>query len=373
MRFRKNVKELNDALAVVTHALPSRAAKPILECVYFECRDEKLTIACSDGVMTIIYRTDAEVDDAGTVALPGRLLCDIMRKLPGDGTALFDVNDVNTLTLKCMGSRSTLAGSDGLLFPSFPQVDVKKQVWMPQPLLKEMITQTVFAVAPEESNRRVITGELLEVTAGQALMVAVDGFRMAVRRSPVANDANDFSCVIPGKLMNELAKFLSDDEESKANIMLGDHQLRMDIGDNIEVYAAKLEVEFIDYKRILPTQFSTSIIVNREQFGSCIERASLFARESKMYQFVMRISPEKTTVTSNSEAGDLYEELDVDYQGPDENMEIGFNARYFTDIMRAVTDDRVKIGFNGPLSPCVLGPEDGQDYAFMVLPLRLHA
>ena len=236
-----------------------------------------------------------------------------------------------------------------------------------------MISQTVFAVAPEESNHRIITGELLEVSAGQALMVAVDGFRMAVRRSPVENDASDFSCVIPGKLMNELAKFLSDEEESKANILLGERQLRMDIGEHIVVYATMLEGEFIDYKRILPTKFSTSIVVNRERFASCIERAGLFARESRMNQFIMKIGPEKTTVTSNSEYGDLYEELDVSYEGPDESMEIGFNVRYFTDIMRAVSDDRVKIGFNGPLSPCVLAPEDGDAYAFMVLPLRLHA
>jgi len=371
MRFRKNVKELNEALGVVTHAMSSHAAKPILSCVYVECQDDELTLACSDGVMTIIYKTEAEVEVPGTVALPGRILCDIARKLPSDGTALFDVNAVNTLTLKCFGSRSTLAGSDGMLFPSFPQVDVKKQVTMPQALLKEMIGQTVFAVAPEESNRRIITGELLEVTNGEALMVAIDGFRMAVRRSPVENDASDFSCVIPGKLMNELSKFLEDDEESMAHIMLGDRQLRMDIGEHIVVYATMLEGEFIDYRRVLPTQFKTTVIVNRDQFASCIERASLFARESQMNLFSMKISAEKTVITSNSEYGDLYEELDVEFQG--EDLEIGFNVKYFTDIMRNLSDDRVKIGFNGGMSACVLGPEEGQEYAFMVLPVRLHA
>jgi DNA polymerase III sliding clamp (beta) subunit (PCNA family) len=74
MRFRKNVKELNEALAVVTHAMSAHAAKPILSCVYIECQDNELTFACSDGVMTIIYRTDAEVEAPGTVALPGRIL-----------------------------------------------------------------------------------------------------------------------------------------------------------------------------------------------------------------------------------------------------------------------------------------------------------
>ena len=371
MRFRKNVKELNDALNVVTHAMPAHAAKSILESVFVQCENNELVLACSDGVMTIIYRTDAEVLESGVVALPGRILCEIVRKLPGDGTAFFDVNSVNTLTLKCYGSRSTLAGSDGSLFPSFPQVDVQKQVWMPQPLLKEMITQTVFAVAPEESNKRIITGELLEVSGGRALMVAIDGFRMAVRRSKVENGASDFSCVIPGKLMNELSKFLSDDEESRAEILLGERQMRMNIGDHIVVYATMLEGEFIDYKRVMPTSFTTSIIVDRDQLASCIERAGLFARESRMNQFIMKIGPDKTVVTSNSEYGDLYEELDTEFEG--EEMTIGFNVRYFTDVMRVVSDEKVKISFNGSTKPCILGPVDGEDYAFMVLPLRLHA
>lgn len=371
MRFRANIGELNEALAVVTHALPSHAAKPILGCVLVECTGDELTFHCSDGAMTILYHTHADVEEEGVVALPGRLFCELMRKLPGSEEGVFDINRNNTLILKCFGSRSTLAGSDGSLFPRTSHGDVQRKVWLSQPLFKEMIDQTVFCVASEDNSRKIITGELLEISRGEALMVAIDGFRMAVRRSAVDPGVEDFSCVVPGRLMNELSKFLSDDEDARADIMLGDKQLRMHIGEHIVVYTSFYEGEFIDYRKILPTQFTTRALIDRARLTSCIERASLFARESKMNLFRMRVTEGKAVITSNSEFGDLYEEFDVETEG--EDVDIAFNVRYFTDIMRCLTDERVRIGFNGGLSACAIGPESGDRYAYMVLPVRLHA
>lgn len=369
MRFTLNTNELTSALSVTTHALSPRTTMPILEGVLLEAGEEGLRVTCSDGAMTISSVVPAVIEEEGRIVMPGRLFVDVVRKLP-DAELLFSASQNMIATLKCAGSRTTIAGKPADLFPSLPEISGENKVELPQPLLRDMIQQTSFAVSADES-RKILTGCLLEIAEGEVRMVALDGFRLAVRIAPISPDLQKMSAVIPSKLLQELSKIVSGGEEDMVTMTFANSQLMAEIGSTT-VYATLLEGEYIKYRQIIPTAWKTAVkILDRGQLALCVERASLMAKESKTNLITLTISESLMTITSNSEMGDVYEEIQVETEG--EELKIAFNVKYVTDVIRAIEDDEFILHFNSGISPCVIVPVEGNEYTYMVLPVRLNA
>jgi len=369
MRFILNTNELVSALSVTTHALSPRTTMPILEGVLLEASDEGIRVTCSDGAMTISSVVAATIEEEGRIVMPGRLFVDVVRKLP-DAKMLFSAGQNMIATIKCAGSRTTIAGKPADLFPSLPEISGENQVELPQPLLRDMIQQTSFAVSSDES-RKILTGCLLEIAEGEVRMVALDGFRLAVRIAPISPEIQKMSAVIPSKLLQELSKIVSGGEEDMVRMTFANSQLMAEMGSTT-VYATLLEGEYIKYRQIIPTAWKTAVrILDRGQLALCVERASLMAKESKTNLITLTISESLMTITSNSEMGDVYEEIQVETEG--EPLRIAFNVKYMTDVIRAIEDDEFILHFNSGVSPCVIVPVEGNGYTYMVLPVRLNA
>ncbi len=354
MKFSVNTAELVNALGTATHALSARSTLPILEGILIETTDTGISLTCSDGSMTIISGLPAEIAEEGRIVMPGRLFVDVIRRLP-TGEMVFSANDNMIATIRCGGSRTTIAGKPADLFPQLPHIDETSRVELPQAMLRDMITQTSFAVSTDET-RRILTGCLLEIGGGEARMVALDGFRFAVRISPIAGDAPALNAVIPSRLLQELSKIVSGGEEDMVTLIFGGTQLLVEM-ENTRIFATLLEGEYIKYRQIIPASAKTVVrVLDREQMALCVERASLMARESKTNIIKLAVTPDLMVITSNSEMG-----------------EIAFNVKYVTDVLRAISDESFLMKFNSPVSPCVIAPVEGNAYTYMVLPLRLNA
>ena len=369
MRFILNTNELVGALSVTTHALSPRTTMPILEGVLLEASMDGLRVTCSDGAMTISSVVAATIEEEGRIVMPGRLFVDVVRKLPS-AEMLFSASQNMIATIKCAGSRTTIAGKPADLFPSLPEISGESRVELPQPLLRDMIQQTSFAVSSDES-RKILTGCLLEIAEGEVRMAALDGFRLAVRMAPISPALQQMRAVIPSKLLQELSKIVGGGEEDMVTMTFANSQLMAEIGGTT-VYATLLEGEFIKYRQIIPTAWKTAVrILDRGQLALCVERASLMAKESKTNLVTLTISDSLMTITSNSEMGDVYEEIQVETEG--EGLKIAFNVKYVTDVIRAIEDDEFIMHFNSSISPCVIVPAEGTGYTYMVLPVRLNA
>ena len=364
MKLSVNTTELVNALSIATHALSARSTMPILEGILIETTESGISLTCSDGAMTISVSVPAEVAEEGRIVMPGRLFGDVVRKLPsGELQMTVTVNMI--ATLKCCGSRTTMAGKPADLFPQLPQIDETHRVHLPQELLRDMIQETLFAVSADES-RKILTGCLLEIGGGEVRMVGCDGFRLAVRVSAIEPNIPPLNAVIPGKLLQELSKIISGEDE--ATLILGSNQLLVEL-KSVRVYASLLEGEYIQYRRIIPASAQTTVhVLDKEQMALCVERASLMARESKTNMIKMTISPSLLVITANSEMGDAYEEVQVETEG--EPLEIAFNVKYVTDALKAIEDDSFLMRFNSAVSPCVVTPVEGGAYTYMILPLR---
>ena len=369
MQFTVNVQDLLDGLNTVTRALAARPAKQILEGVQIVAEGNRVTLTCSDGSLTIEYTNAANVQEDGQAVLPGRIFNEMIRKMP-QGDVRISVSDLHAATIRCMKNRSSLAIMNAA---EYPEVSFKASgtcVKIQQNKLKDMISHVVFAVATDES-RQILTGSLLEVSRTEARMIALDGFRLSMQKLyqpfELGEGKEVVKAVIPGKVLSELSKILQDDD-SFCTMMIDNGRLQCTFG-NIRMSASLLSGEFIDYRRIIPTEFKTEVRVNRSEVQDAIERASLMAREGKNNLIKMGFRTDTLKISSNAEMGNVEEEVEANLHG--ENVDIAFNSRYIMDVIRNVTEEELCIKLNSSVSPCVIVPKDGDEFLYLILPVRV--
>ena len=198
-------------------------------------------------------------------------------------------------------------------------------------------------------------------------MVALDGFRLAMRKAAVDGPESGVSAVVGGKVLGDIAKILNDVED-EISLCFSRSHVQMNMGAT-HIVARLLEGEFIRYRQILPEQWQTRVAVRTSELSSAIDRASLIAREGKSNLVCFKLDGDTLTVTSNSENGDMEERMDVTTEGKD--LTIAFNVRYITDVLKAIADDEVFMRFNSNVSPCVVCPTEGESYLYLVLPVRV--
>ena len=369
MQFTMNAQDLLDGLNTVTRALAARPAKQILEGVLIEADEHGIVLTCSDGSLSIETTLTAEVAEPGRTVLPGRLFTELVRKLPG-GSVTIKVGANHAASIQCMSSKSNLAGMNPVEYPEMAEVESGNEVKIPQNKLKEMISRVVFAIATDES-RQILTGCLMEVSRDEARLVALDGFRLAIQKvfqpfdMPEGQDV--IKSVIPGRVLSELSRILLD-EDDFCTLLFDKSRMQASFG-NTRLSTVLLAGEYIDYRKILPPSFRTQAKAKRNEVQEAIDRASLMAREGKNNLVRLSFSDGSLAITSNAELGDVHEEMNAVLTG--DPIDIAFNAKYITDVIRNITDEELCMKFNSNVSPCVVSPQEGDQYLYLILPVRV--
>ncbi len=369
MRFLCATADLLEGLSNATRALAVRPAKPVMEGVLLEAIEEGLFLTCTDGNLTIRSQVNAQIAAEGQVVLPGKLFTELVRKMPG-GEIEISVNEKLAASIRCMSSKATLSGMSAVDFPPVKAIEDGINISLPQKNLKEMIGKVTFAIATDES-RQILTGCLLEVSSTEARLVGLDGFRLALQRihgnflMPQGKEVID--AIIPGRVLSELGKILPD-EDKPALFTIDRTHLKIAF-ENTELTTVLLAGEYINYKQILPNDWQTRVQANRNTLANAIERASLMAREGKNNLIRMHIDGDSLVITSNAELGDVEEDLNILLEG--KSLDIAFNARYISDVIKNIGDDEISMRFNSNVSPCVICPPEGDQYIYLVLPVRV--
>ena len=217
-------------------------------------------------------------------------------------------------------------------------------------------------------SKGILVGILTEINEDSVNMVSLDGFRLALAKENMTS-AEENKFIISAKIMNEISKIVSDDDsDSDINIFLGSKKAVFNIG-NTEVVLRLMEGEFIKYRDIIPTDGTIKVIVGKEILLESIERASLLAKEGKNNLIKMTIRNDLLTVTSRSEEGNVRENVYISKEGKE--LVIGFNSKYLLDSLKAIDDENIAMLFNTPISPCLIRPVEGNEYEYLVLPVRI--
>ena len=367
MRFSCSQSTLVKALNIVSKAVTSRTTIPILKGILIKVDEEGfITMSSSDLDISIEDKFEVVDFEPGEIVVQAKLFGDIIRKLPSE--IIYIEENEGNLIIRSTSSEFNIVGSPSDEFPKINLGEQSERITFDKELLKEMIKKTSFAASVDES-RGVITGVLLEMKEDILNMVALDGFRMAVSREYVKN-GKEQNIIIPARTLNEVAKIISESETEEENVdlLLNEKRAVFVIG-NIKVVVRLLDGEYVKYNDILPKESQLRIVLNRNNFMEAIERASLFAKVGKNNLIKLNIMENELEITSKSEEGNVRENVYISREGKD--LVIGFNSKYLLDSLKAVEDENISMLFNTPISPCLIRPLEGNEYEYLVLPVRI--
>jgi DNA polymerase-3 subunit beta len=367
MKFTCMQKKFLEVIQTVQKAVPGRSSTPILEGILLETDKDVLKLVGTNLEFGIQSHMEANILREGSVVVPSRLMSEVVRKFP-DAEVEVDVSDNYTIKLTCLNSTITLQGFEPDEYPSLPEIDEKDTIEISKMLLSNMIRETVFAVAVDEA-RPILTGVLLEVEGKNITMVCLDGYRLALRRGMIDTAHEMLKVIIPGKTLTEVSKIL-DDEDQQISITISSRHVLFDLGYTI-IVSRVLEGEYINYKQIIPEDYKTRVKADTKILDSSIDRASLIAREGKNNLIKLSLQDQKMVITSNSESGQVYEEIPILLEGKD--LDIAFNSRYFMDMLKVIEDQEICLDFTTSVSPCVVRPIKGNNFTYLLLPVRVYA
>jgi DNA polymerase-3 subunit beta len=366
MKFIVSQKNLNDAITTVQKAVSNKSNLPILKSIFIEAKGNEIRLVGNDLSIAIDITLEAEVITPGKAAVNSRLLGEIIRKLP-DAFVTLSTDEHYQLTIKCMQSSFQLAGYAYDEYPDLPLVDHSVSYTMHKDLFKDMIRQTIFATSQDET-RPILTGSLLEIEGAEMTMVAIDLYRVAIKKVKVPSHA-DCRAVIPAKALNELLKILSTlEHKDDVTLYYADKYIKFEMG-NIMMITRLLEGEFIKYNQIMPKDYKSLVTVKTEALYQAIDRASLMAKEGKNTSVKFKITDEALFISSNVEIGSASEVVSITLEGDD--LEIGFNPKYWLDVLKVIDSEMVQIELTTNVSPCIVKPLDQNDYTYLVLPVRI--
>jgi DNA polymerase-3 subunit beta len=377
--IRKN--DLVHELQTIAGVVEKRATLPILSNLFLEAKEDGLHIRASDLEVNIRGAVKATVVQNGAITLPAAKLLEISRSLP-DAEVQFKLRDNNQMAMSCERSRFKLAGQLPDDFPDFPELG-SVPVSLPGKVLRSMVERVSFAITMEDP-RYSLNGALLKVESSGIRLVATDGHRLAYCHQEMELDVpkGEVQVIVPRKALAEVMKLSADfgDDDKVEFGMKGNHVFFRLAGH--ELVSTIPEGPFPSFENVMPEACAISIPVPTADLMSAVRRVSLMAsdRYGKAVRFAL--SSGKLELSYESDMGNAQESLPVDYDG--ENVEIGFNARYFQDFLNVVGTDNVLLELDpvkkgeGPSGsagdkPGQLRPEPSgnTDYRYIVMPMHL--
>lgn len=363
MRIICNRNDLSEALGSVTRAVATKSTHPAMEGVLIRADEEGISLVCYNMEMGIRTSMEAKVAEEGAIVLNAKLFSDIVRRLSSD---IIEISCDERFQTEVRGGAAEyrIVGIDAEEFPQLPEVDGSASITFKQETLKSMIDQTIFAVAVNDF-KPVHTGSKFIFENGEATLVSVDGFRLAIRREPT-DYPDELSFIVPGKTLGEVSKLLSGDGD--VTIELSGKHIVFLIG-GYSVISRLLEGDFIDFRSSIPQTSATVVTVGVRELLESIERTSLLISERLKSPIRLSVLKDEIHLSCATALGRVNDTVSCGMQG--EEVEMGFNNRYLLEALRATGCDKVRLVINSPLSPVKILPMEGDSFLFLVLPVRM--
>ena len=367
MKIICSKSNLVSGVNTVLKAVPGKTTMPILECILIDTTDNVIKLTANDmelGIETII---DGDVLDKGKIALEAKLFSEIVRKLP-DSEVTIETDDNFQAKIRCEKAKFNIAGRPGDDFAYLPQIERTNPIALSQFSLKEIIRQTIFSIADNDSNK-LMTGELFEINGSELKVVSLDGHRISIRKIELKEEYTPIKVVVPGKTLGEVSKILSGGVEDLVCLFFTDRHIVFEF-DKTTVVSRLIEGQYFRIEQMLSSDYETKISINKKELQSCIERASLLVKEGDKKPIIIQIGDSSLELKINSMIGSMNEDIDIHKEGKD--LTIGFNPKFILDALRVIDDEEIDIYLVNPKAPCFIRDEK-QQYIYLILPVDINA
>ena len=351
---------------IVMKAVPSKTTMAILECILIDATTNEIKFTANDMELGIETKIEGDIISKGVVALDAKIFSEIVRKLP-DNEVSIETDENYRTTITCEKAVFTIAGKSGEDFSYLPTIEKNKFIYLSQFTLKEVIRQTIFSIADNDTNK-IMTGELFEVTGNELKVVSLDGHRISIRKIELKDSFDDISVIVPGKTLNEISKILSGGTEDEVRIFFTSNHIVFEF-DKTVVVSRLIEGKYFNINQMLSSDYETKISINKKEFLNCIDRATLLVKEGDKKPIIINITDGDLELKITSVVGTMNENIDIVKDGKD--IMIGFNPRFLIDALRVIDDEEINIYLVNPKAPCFIKDAE-EKYIYLILPVNFN-
>jgi DNA polymerase III subunit beta len=373
MKFIISSTTLLRSLQKISGVLSTSSTLPILEDFLFELKGEKLIITASDLETTIsVELSPDKAVDPGTVAIPAKMLLDIMKTFP-EMPVTISVNLENlSIELFAGDGKFKLVGHSSDEFPQIPQMENTQVLNLNGSILVNAFNKTLFATGNDEL-RPVMSGVLCEVKEDNLTFVATDAHKLVRYRRPDIKAGFEVSFILPKKPLNHLKNIIPDDEEVLVKMEFNDTNASL-IFDDIQLICRLIDGKYPNYEAVIPTNNPQKLTIDRKNLLTSLRRVSIFGSKST-HQIRFKISGKELVLTAEDLdfSSEAKERLTCSYEG--EDMEIGFNSKFMQDMLSSLETDHVIIEMSTPSRAGIIFPDktedNPEDILMLIMPVML--
>jgi len=366
MKFSCDKQFLCEAIVNVSRAVAVRSAIPALEGIKVKVTPNQVELTGYNLEIGIRTSLMAITEGEGEFVVNARIFSEMTRRM-SDDVIVFELHDNMTIAISSGNTQCSIAAMSAEEYPDLPETDTQNAIKIPQGILKSMIAQTSYAVASNEI-KPIFTGELFDIENGNFSMVAMDGFRLAIRNEHIAYEGKH-SFVLPKKTLIELSCLIRDnDGDRECSIYVNPKNVIFDINGYF-VISRILEGEFHNYRISIPHDFKTEVVINTKDFITSMERCSLLLNSKNKSPIKCTFDNGEAHIECKSAIGEIDDVLPAEISG--EAVTIGFNNRFALDAFKASESDKIKIQLNGGMKVIKIIPAEGEDFIFLLMPIQI--
>lgn len=367
VKFTCKKEDITSAISNVSKAVSPKSTISALEGIKLRLENSVLELTGYDLEIGITTFVECTSDNDIEIILNSRLFSEITRRMPSEYIT-YEVDD--NLNLKISGGNAEyqISAISAEEYPALPEIDMDDPINISQSVLRSMINQTVYAVSLNDA-KPIMTGELFDIEDNQVNIVAIDGFRLAIRNEKI-DYSEKKSFVVPSKALKEASGLLSEEEDKKCSIYVNSKHVLFDI-NGYRIFTRLLEGEFHSYKKSVPSDFKTEIFVKTSDIIHCLERCSLLLNEKNKAPVKCNFENGMMSIQCKTAIGRLDDSIAVDVKG--DSTLIGFNNKFLLDALRASDTDKVRIQMSGPNRAVKIIPPEGNHFTFIVMPVQLRS
>lgn len=360
MKFTVLREELQKAVSTTGRLATTRATLPILQNILLTVSSDGIELRSTDLEQTLQVKLEGKDLEVGSLTVPAKLITDYLQNNPDEVVTLS--SDDTTLIVKSKNSSTKIKGMAAEEYPTIPSIKPDNDVILDFLPLSAAINKTLFASATDET-RPILTGLLFRFSDKRLILVGTDGYRLAKAVIGIKSQLTaDY--VIPRRTLQELIRLSS---EKEIRLAFAGTQMQI-ITDGTVLTSRLIEGNFPTFENIIPKKENFDIKLNAGLLNQNLKLASLFSRDSA-FSTRLEIEGKKLVVTAISPlVGETKNEILLEEEGA-EKFSVSINAQYLIDALTVIGGD-IKIGFIDQDSPVVVKPLKGEDYLYLVMPLR---
>jgi DNA polymerase-3 subunit beta len=373
MKFIVSSGLLLKQLQAISGALSSNNPLPILENFLFDVSPKNLTIVASDLETTMIARLEVEAIESGKISIPSRILVDTLKTLPEQPLTFTIDENINTIEISSDFGKYKLSGHNGNEYPKIPVIEGGSNVAISASILSEAFNKTLFASGNDEM-RPVMSGVFCQFSPENLTFVATDAHKLSRYRRMDATSSTAASFILPKKPLNLLKNILAGSGDELVSLQFNDSNASFSFG-NIHMICRLIDGRYPNYEAVIPVENPNKMVVDRASFLNSIRRVSFFSSKTTN-QVRLKIKGSELQISAEDLdfANEALERLSCQYDGQD--MEIGFNARFLTDILSNLSSEEIRIEMSVPNRPGIIIPVNGdvlaEDILMLAMPVMLN-